>query len=108
MTTTNVEKRFKELRDKILPVLSPYGVVRLALFGSIVRGEETPESDVDILVLFEDPRRKPLSLLTWVGLEEELGHILGRKVELVSESALSPYIRPYVEREKVTLYDAKR
>jgi predicted nucleotidyltransferase len=38
---------FDHLRDKILPVLLPYGVKRVALFGSVVRGEETPESDIE-------------------------------------------------------------
>jgi len=41
--------RFNELREKILPLLLPFGVKRLAVFGSIVRDEQTPESDVDIL-----------------------------------------------------------
>jgi len=93
--------KFEQLRDKILPVLQPYGVKRVALFGSIVRGEETPESDIDILVAF----RKPIGLFKWVELEEELTKRLGRKADLVSERALSKYIRPYVEKEKVILYE---
>lgn len=96
----------QRIRDAVLDKLAPYGVRRLALFGSTARGENTPESDIDVLVTFEQPRRKPLSLLTWVCLEEELAQVLGRKVELVSETALSKYIRPYVEREKVVLYEA--
>jgi predicted nucleotidyltransferase len=43
-------QKFDSLRDQILPVLLPYGVKRVALFGSVVRGEEMPESDIDILV----------------------------------------------------------
>jgi len=100
-------ERFEELKKTILPVLLPYGVRRIAIFGSTARGEETPESDIDILVLFEEPRRKPLSLLTWVRLEEELSESLGRKVELVSESALSRHIRPYVEKERVIIYESE-
>jgi predicted nucleotidyltransferase len=98
-------ERFEDLRKKILPVQLPYGVKRIALFGSVVRDELTPESDVDILVELKPPgERLPIGL-KWFGLGEELSHILGREVELVTESALSPYIRPYVEREMVVLYE---
>ena len=98
-------ERFEELRKKIVPVLLPYGVKRIALFGSVVRDELTPESDVDILVELKPPGERPPIGLKWFGLEEELSHTLGREVELVSESALSPYIRPYVEKEMVVLYE---
>ena len=71
----------------------------------MVRGEDTSESDVDILVELKPPGERPPIGLKWFGLEQELGHILGREVDLVSESALSPYIRPYVEKELVVLYE---
>ncbi len=98
-------ERFEELRKKILPVLLPYGVKRIALFGSVVRDELTPESDIDILVALKPPGERPPIGLKWFGLEEELSHILGREVELVTESGLSPYIQPYVEKEMVVLYE---
>ena len=98
-------ERFKELRDKVLPVLLPWGVTRIALFGSVVRGEDAPGSDIDILVELKDPSARPAIGLRWFGLEEELRALLGREVELVSASALSPYIRPYVEEEMVILYE---
>ncbi|MFQ5814012.1 MAG: nucleotidyltransferase family protein [Anaerolineae bacterium] len=98
-------ERFEELRKKILPVLLPCGVKRIALFGSVVRGEETPESDIDILVELKEPGERPPIGLRWFGLEEELSRLLGREVELVSSRALSPYIRPYVEEEMVILYE---
>jgi predicted nucleotidyltransferase len=99
-------EQLEELREKILPVLMPCGIKRIALFGSVVRGEDTPESDVDILVTLK-PRseRPPLGLFKWIALEEELTEELNRKVDLISEDGLSPYIRPYVDREKVVLYE---
>ncbi len=99
---------FDHLRDKILPVLQPYGVLRVALFGSVVRGEETPESDIDILVDFEEPRKKPFSLFTWIEVEEELSKRLGRKADLVPSKGLKKRIRPTVEREMVILYEKTR
>jgi len=97
--------RFDELRAKILPVLLPYGVKRVAVFGSCARGQETPESDIDILVELKPPQERLPIGLKWFDLEEELSRLLGRKVDLVSDEALSPYIRPYVEREQVVLYE---
>ena len=96
-------KNLDLLRDQILPVLQPYGVKRIALLGSIVRGEETPESDIDILVDLEEPRRLPLGLFKWVELEEELAKRLGRKVDLCF--GIKPRIRPYVEKEMVVIYE---
>ncbi len=96
-----VPSKFHELRDTIVPILEPYGVQRVALFGSFVRGEESLESDIDLLVKF----KKPIGLLNLVGVELELSERLNRKVDLVTEGALSKYIRPYVEKEKVMLYE---
>jgi predicted nucleotidyltransferase len=98
----------ENLRDQILPVLQPYGVTRIALFGSVARGEETPESDIDILVDFEEPRKKPFGLFTWIALEEELSKRLGRKADLVPEKGLKQRIRPTVKKEMVILYEKTR
>ena len=96
--------RFDELRGKILPVLRFYAK-QIAVFGSFARGENTPESDIDILVTLKPPDERPVIGLKWFGLEEELSQLLETKVDLVSEDALNPYIRPYVEKEMVVLYE---
>jgi predicted nucleotidyltransferase len=94
-----------EIRDKILPILLPYGIRRVALFGSIVRGEASPKSDIDVLVTLKPPsERQPIGL-KWFGLPEELSQVLEQRVDLVTEDGLSPYIRPYVEREMVIIYE---
>jgi predicted nucleotidyltransferase len=77
----------------------------MAVFVSFARGDETLESDIDILVELKPPGQRPSLGLKWFGLEQELGRILGRDVELVSESAMSPFIRPYVEKDMVQLYE---
>ena len=87
--------RFDELREKILPVLLPCGVKRISLFGSVIREEDTPESDVDILVALKPSHeRPPLGLFKWTALEEELSEKLGRTVDLATEDGVSPYICP--------------
>jgi uncharacterized protein len=94
-----------ELREKILPVLQPYGVKLIAIFGSTVRGENTPQSDIDILVEFEDPPLKPLGYFAWVRLEQELTMQFGHKVDLVPTAGVNRHIRPYIDAEKVILYE---
>ena len=91
------------LREKIVPILLPYGVQRVAVFGSTVRGDATPESDVDILVSF----REPVGLLGLARLRRELSERLGRQVDLVTEGSLSRHMRPVVEREKVVFYEER-
>jgi predicted nucleotidyltransferase len=93
------------LRETILTILRPYQVKRVALFGSAARGEDTPGSDLDILVRLPPPGERPVIGLKWIELAEELSLLLDRPVDLVTEDGLSPYIRPYVEEEMVVLYD---
>jgi predicted nucleotidyltransferase len=84
--------------------LAPYKVKRVAVFGSAVRGEDAAGSDLDILVSLPPPGERPVIGLKWFELIDELTAILGRPVDLVNEDGLSPYIRPYVEREMVILF----
>jgi len=86
-----------ELRDKIIDTLKPWGVWKVALFGSVARGEESSESDIDILVQFKEP----IGLFALARLKRSLSEKLGRNVDLVTEGALSPYIRPFVERGEI-------
>ncbi|MCC6443422.1 MAG: nucleotidyltransferase family protein [Armatimonadetes bacterium] len=97
--------RFEDIKAKIMPVLLPYGVKRVSLFGPVVRGEDTPESDIDILVEMKPSGERPAVGLKWYGLGDELSRILQRPVDLITESELSPYIRPYVEKGRVVLYE---
>ncbi len=74
-----------------------YGVTRLALFGSIVRESARPDSDVDILVAFDGPATSS----RYFGVQFFLEDLIGRRVDLVTDKALRPELRPYVEREAV-------
>jgi len=77
-------------------------VSKLCLFGSMARDEATAKSDLDLLVYFS--KRK--SLLTLVELEWQLRRIFKRKVDLLTEGSLSPYIRTQVLREAKVIYEA--
>jgi uncharacterized protein len=73
-----------------------FGVRRLALFGSVLRGEARPNSDVDVLVEFS-PDLKTFD--HFMGLALYLEQLLGRRVELVTPEYLSPYLGPHILRE---------
>jgi predicted nucleotidyltransferase len=77
---------------------------RLSLFGSVLRDDFTPQSDVDVLVEFEEGTR--VGLITLAGIEIELGELLGRKADLVSRKSLSQYIRDEVFAEEEMVYVA--
>lgn len=97
--------KYAEIRRKALPILKPY-ISRLAVFGSTVRGEATKKSDLDLLVRLKPSNKRPkLGLFKLMEIEEALAKKLGRDIDLVTEDSLSPYIRPYVEKEKVVIYE---
>jgi predicted nucleotidyltransferase len=80
------------------PVLAErFGVTKLALFGSVARGTAGADSDVDVLVDFEGPATSK----RYFGVQFYLEDLLGRPVDLVTESALRPRLRPYVERDAI-------
>jgi len=80
------------------------GIRRLALFGSVLRDDFTPQSDVDVLVEFEPSAR--VSLFDLGGMSVELSQIFGRQVDLRTPEDLSRYFRGSVLREAMPLYAA--
>ena len=74
-----------------------YGVTRLALFGSTARDEARDDSDIDILVAFDGPATSKRYFGVLFYLEDQLG----LPVDLVTEKALRPELRPYIEKEAV-------
>lgn len=77
-------------------------VLRAWLFGSFARGEETPDSDIDILVDLD--YSKPVGL-EFVQMQLDLMELLRKPIDLVSSRGLSKYIKPYIDKEKVLLYE---
>ncbi len=82
-------------RKIILEKLSPFDPKRVAVFGSYARSENKKGSDLDLLVEFGNN----ITLFDIIGIEQELSEVLGIKVDLVTEAALSPYMRPYIEKD---------
>ena len=82
-------------RKEILETARRNGAVNVRVFGSVARGEEGPESDIDFLVTLEPGR----SLLDLARLLRELNLLLDRPVDVVTEAGLRPRIKPQVLRE---------
>jgi predicted nucleotidyltransferase len=90
-------------REALAVLCRRHGIRRLAVFGSVLRGNAGPESDVDVLVEFE-PGRTPG--LGFIAIQDELSDLLGRKVDLNTPAFLSPHFRDRVLREAQPLYEA--
>ena len=89
-----------EVLTRVKPDLaSRFGVVRLSLFGSTSRDEAQPDSDVDILVSFDGPATSQ----RYFGVQFHLEDALGCTVDLVTEKALRPELRPFIEQEAVSV-----
>ena len=85
------------LRHSFPDLLARYHVKWLGVFGSYVRGEQGPASDLDVLVEFSEPP----SLMQFLALEHELEELLGVKVDLVMKSALKPVIGRRILQEVI-------
>ena len=90
-------------REKIADFCRRHHIRRLSFFGSVLREDFGPDSDVDVLVEFE-PGRAPG--LAFISMEYELSEIMGRKVDLNTPGFLSPYFRDSVAREAEVAYAA--
>jgi len=88
-----------EIKIKITPILKKYGVKKAGIFGSVVKGEEKEDSDIDILVEIE----KRMSLLEFVGLKIELEEALGKRVDLGEYSEIKPVIREEILQQEVAI-----
>ena len=85
----------EEIQNTIKNYLKQYPISRIGIFGSFARNEDRPDSDIDILVTFEEP----ISLFTLVRIHRELSELLNRKVDVVSEKYLHPRLKEAVQKD---------
>jgi len=88
--------------EKLIELCRQHDIVKVGLFGSMARGEANAKSDIDLLVEFS--KRK--SLLALVAAERQISTALGRKVDLLTEAAISPYLRDRIKRDLRVIYEA--
>jgi hypothetical protein len=89
-------ENLKEKRAQVLEIAAKHGAFNVRVFGSVVRGEDTPESDIDFLIDYDPEKVTP-----WFpgGLLMDWQDLLGRKVDVLTERGISPLIREQVLAE---------
>ena len=88
-------------RDRLKQLCREFGVERLRVFGSAARGDERPESDVDLIADFRDAK----GFFELVDLEDRLSEVFGRPVDLLTEGGISPHMRDAILANAAVLFD---
>jgi len=96
---TNLRELLQEKREEILNIANQHGAYNLRIFGSVARGEEGQDSDVDFLVDMESDR----NLLDRIGLMQDLEDLLGRKVDVATVKVLRDFCRESILKDAVPL-----
>jgi len=92
---TNIDK----IKKKVIPILKAAGVKHSALFGSYVRGEESKNSDIDILI--EAPKK--MSLFDLAGLKIELEDALNKEVDVITYNSINPLLKEYILKDQLRI-----
>lgn len=92
----------KMIKETVADYFKNQPVLKAWLFGSFSRGDETADSDVDIIVLLD--KSNPIGL-KFFGMWSELEELLGRRVDLVSEGTLLPFAQKSAEKERILIYE---
>lgn len=99
--TLKVDIMNPDLKANVVKLLSPYRPLHIGIFGSYARGENTPGSDLDILISFSEK----ISLMKLVQIEFELSDHLGIPVDLVTvNSVKNPRLKSYILQDLITIY----
>lgn len=93
-------KEINVIKSKVAPLLRKNGVVRAGIFGSYARGEQTKDSDIDILI---EIRGRKFSLLDLIGLEMELNEILKKKIDLLTYKSINHLLRKRILNEEIRI-----
>lgn len=89
----------QDIERKISPILRKYGITSVSLVGSVARGQETDNSDIDLIIELN----APVGLLTFARIKRELEGALGKSVDLLERSALKPRIKKYLLHDEIPL-----
>ena len=95
----NLSQLLQQKRQQVLEIAQGHGARNVRLFGSVARGEATATSDLDLLIEMTPER----TLLDVIAIKQDLEELLGCKVDVVTEAAISPYLRDKVLHEAVSL-----
>ncbi|MBI5003941.1 nucleotidyltransferase family protein [Candidatus Kaiserbacteria bacterium] len=92
-----------EIQEKTSPILRSYHVRKASVFGSIARGEDSKDSDVDLLVEFGEP----MGMIGYLRFIAQLEESLQKKVDVVTEKSINKFIRPYIVPDLKVIYEVR-
>ena len=95
----SISQLLQSKRSQIIQIAARHGAQKVRVFGSVVRGDAGPDSDIDFLVDMEGGR----SLLDLVKLSQDLEELLHRKVDVLTDGGLSPHLEQHIHAEAVPL-----
>jgi len=93
-----------EIKEKISPILQAYGIKKASVFGSVSRGDERPDSDVDLLV---ELGPESMDLIEYISLKHKLEDTLDKDVDLVTEGNINRHMEPYIRPELKIIYEQR-
>jgi predicted nucleotidyltransferase len=88
-----------DIKAQLIPILRQHGVVFAAIFGSFAKKKERPDSDLDLLVRFNENK----SFFELYNLEQQIETLIGHKIDLVSEKAIKKELLPYIKAQMQVL-----
>ncbi len=94
-----IENLIKKIMEHQKDLEKKFGIIEIKIFGSYVKNQQTPKSDLDIIVEFKETP----GFIKFMKIEEYLSSLLGVKVDLLTREGISPYIRKYIEKEMISL-----
>ena len=99
-----MSRKSKRITDEMIrdlvDILRKHGAERIEIFGSLARDDATTKSDIDVIVEFKERK----SLLELVGIEQELEEKLGKKIDLLTREAISPYLINRIKKEAKVIF----
>lgn len=95
----NKKTVIEEIKEKARPILREAGVKHASVFGSVARGDQTTNSDLDILIDVPDD----MTLFGFIDLEHKLEDVLEKKVDLVDATGLKPQLKQYILRDQIAI-----
>ncbi len=93
----------EEISEKIEDICREYAITLFAIFGSSARGDNRPDSDIDILVRFKEVK----SLLEIVHIQNEVSEVLKRKVDLVTEGSIPEKLKKVIISDSIVIYEER-
>lgn len=99
-----MQNPFQNHQQQLQQIIDEYGITYLALFGSRARGDHHPDSDYDLLVDFS--QKKYPGFYELEQIKKKLHKLLHQKIDLVTKSGMSKYLRPYVKPDLKVLYES--